>query len=127
MLDRVFDNYVMGSMQRWSSAHYITRQAGAGCATPDEAEIAGGKEASPGLWLARKLARRQCAAAARFACHVRRRAVLFYADWVERIPDDCPRLASLRAELLALPAVSRCVEDARPYRAFFPLGAPDRD
>jgi glutathione S-transferase len=33
----------------------------------------------------------------------------------------------LRAELLALPAVSRCVEDARPYRPFFPLGAPDRD
>jgi glutathione S-transferase len=33
----------------------------------------------------------------------------------------------LRAELLALPAVSRCVEDARPYRAYFPYGAPDRD
>ena len=27
----------------------------------------------------------------------------------------------------ALPPVSRCVEDARPYRGFFPLGAPDRD
>jgi glutathione S-transferase len=52
---------------------------------------------------------------------------LFYADWVERIPEDCPRLVALRAELLALPAVSRCVEDARPYRGFFPLGAPDRD
>ena len=52
---------------------------------------------------------------------------LFYADWVERIPDDCPRVAALRAELLALPAVVRCVEDARPYRAYFPPGAPDRD
>jgi glutathione S-transferase len=52
---------------------------------------------------------------------------LFYADWIEPIPRDCPRLASLRAELLALPAVSRCVEDARPYRQYFPLGAPDRD
>jgi glutathione S-transferase len=52
---------------------------------------------------------------------------LFYADWVERIPADCPRLSALRAELLELPAVSRCVEDARPYRPFFPLGAPDRD
>src|SRR5687768_7764665 len=51
---------------------------------------------------------------------------LFYADWVERIPADCPRLSALR-ELLELPAVSRCVEDARPYRPFFPLGAPDRD
>ena len=52
---------------------------------------------------------------------------LFYADWVEPIPDDCPRLAALRAELLALPEVQRCVEDARPYRPFFPYGAPDRD
>jgi glutathione S-transferase len=52
---------------------------------------------------------------------------LFYADWVERIPDDCPRLAALRAELLALPPVVRCVDDARPYRAYFPYGAPDRD
>ena len=52
---------------------------------------------------------------------------LFYADWVEPIPDDCPRLAELRAELLDLPAVNRCVEEARPYRAWFPSGAPDRD
>jgi glutathione S-transferase len=52
---------------------------------------------------------------------------LFYADWVERIPGDCPRVAALRAELLALPPVSRCIEEARPYRPLFPLGAPDRD
>lgn len=52
---------------------------------------------------------------------------LFYADWVERIPEDCPRLAALRADLLALPAVARCIDDARPYRKLFPLGAPDRD
>src|SRR5690606_21412124 len=52
---------------------------------------------------------------------------LFYADWVEPIPDDCMRVAALRAELLALPAVARCVDEARPYRAWFPGGAPDRD
>ena len=26
-----------------------------------------------------------------------------------------------------LPEVARCVEDARPYRPYFPYGAPDRD
>ena len=52
---------------------------------------------------------------------------LFYADWVEPIPEICPRLRHWRAHLLALPAVSRCVEDARPYRSYFPPGAPDRD
>lgn len=52
---------------------------------------------------------------------------LFYADWVFRIPDTCPRLTAWRAHLLALPPVARCVEDARPFRQYFPLGAPDRD
>jgi glutathione S-transferase len=52
---------------------------------------------------------------------------LFYADWVEPIPQDCPQLAALRAELLALPPVARCVDEARPYRPYFPPGAPDRD
>jgi glutathione S-transferase len=52
---------------------------------------------------------------------------LFYADWVEEIGDQRPRLKAYRARLLAHPAVSRCVEEARPYRAYFPLRAPDRD
>ena len=29
--------------------------------------------------------------------------------------------------MFALPPVARCVEEARPFRPFFPLGAPDRD
>ena len=29
--------------------------------------------------------------------------------------------------LLARPAFARAVDEARPYRKFFPLGAPDRD
>jgi len=52
---------------------------------------------------------------------------LFYADWVERIGADRPRLAAYRARLLAHPIVARAVDEARPFRAFFPLGAPDRD
>ena len=52
---------------------------------------------------------------------------LFYADWAERIDGTFPRLAAWRAYLNALPAVSRCIEAARPYRNHFPLGAPDRD
>jgi glutathione S-transferase len=52
---------------------------------------------------------------------------LFYADWVEPIGDARPKLAAYRARLLAQPAVARCVEEARPFRHFFPLGAPDRD
>ena len=28
---------------------------------------------------------------------------------------------------LAQPQMARAIEEARPYRAYFPLGAPDRD
>ena len=52
---------------------------------------------------------------------------LFYADWVEPIGDTRPQLAAYRARLLAHPAVARAVDEARPYRHYFPLGAPDRD
>ena len=52
---------------------------------------------------------------------------LFYADWVDEIGEDRPRLKAYRARLLAHPAVSKSVEGARQYRPYFPLGAPDRD
>lgn len=52
---------------------------------------------------------------------------LFYGDWVEEIGPARPRLGAYRARLLAHPAVARAVDEARPYRAYFPLGAPDRD
>lgn len=130
MLDRVFDNYVMGSMQRVVAAHLASRdkpELGMR-AEPDAAEIAAAKARLRQAygWLEGWLTDNElpphvslvtCAAA----------PSLFYADWIEQIGEDQPRLRALRAELLALPPVVRCIEDARPYRAFFPLGAPDRD
>ena len=122
MLDRVFDNYVMHNMNRVVMAHIV------GGDDPDQGEIASAREALGRAyrWLEDWLASNAlpphvslvtCAAA----------PSLFYADWVEPIPGEARRLAALREELLALPAVRRCVEDARPYRHFFPPGAPDRD
>ncbi|QYU68825.1 glutathione S-transferase family protein [Leptolyngbya sp. 15MV] len=131
MLDRVFDNYVMGNMQRVIAAHFVDRDDPAAGGLRDEPfapEIAAGKAGLRRVyaWLESWLESNAppphvslvtCAAA----------PALFYADWVEPIPATCPRLAALRAELLALPPVMRCVEDAHPYRAYFPYGAPDRD
>jgi glutathione S-transferase len=131
MIDRVFDVYVMGNMQRVMAAYFVDKDdSGAGGLRdePFAPEVAAGQA---GLrrayaWIERWLAANTlpphvslvtCAAA----------PSLFYADWVERISADCPRLAALRGELLALPPVVRCVEDARPYRPYFPYGAPDRD
>ena len=52
---------------------------------------------------------------------------LFYADWVEEIGPERPKLSAYRARLLQHPHVARVVDEARPYRPYFPLGAPDRD
>lgn len=52
---------------------------------------------------------------------------LFYADWTHRISEAYPLLRAYRARLLARRSFARAVEEARPYRPLFPLGAPDRD
>ena len=52
---------------------------------------------------------------------------LFYADWTHRIDARYANVRAYRARLLARPAFARAVDEARPYRPYFPLGAPDRD
>ncbi len=52
---------------------------------------------------------------------------LFYADWTHRISEAYPVLRAYRARLLARPSFARAVDEARYFRPFFPLGAPDRD
>lgn len=52
---------------------------------------------------------------------------LFYADWTHRIPESMPLLRAYRARLLARPSVVKAVDGGRPFRHYFPLGAPDRD
>ena len=79
-------------------------------------------------WLDKTLAGREWAAGASFsAADCAAAPSLFYADWVEQIGPSRPRLAAYRARLLSHPTVKRAVDEARPYRSYFPLGAPDRD
>ena len=52
---------------------------------------------------------------------------LFYADWTHPIAATYPQLRAYRARLLARPSFARAVKGGRPYRHYFPLGAPDRD
>ena len=52
---------------------------------------------------------------------------LFYADWTYQIPEQYEALRAYRARLLARPSFARAVDEARYFRPFFPLGAPDRD
>ncbi|MFC2951876.1 glutathione S-transferase family protein [Marinicaulis aureus] len=122
MMDRVFDNYVMGVMQIVVDEYIRDAE------NPDATRIGEAREKLIRVygwlesWLDRydrpeRISLIECAAA----------PSLFYADWVHPIPEDCSRLKQWRAHLLSLPAVKRCVDDARPYRGWFPPGAPDRD
>lgn len=52
---------------------------------------------------------------------------LFYADWIHRIAESYPVLRAYRSRLLGRPSFARAVDEARYFRPFFPLGAPDRD
>lgn len=121
MIDRVFDNYVMNTMQECvDEVIRDGRVSDMVKARVDERVtrayrwIDGWLE---GYAMPDTVSLIECAAA----------PALFYADWVTRIPEDCALLRQWRAHLLALPPVSRCVEDARRFRHYFPLGAPDRD
>jgi glutathione S-transferase len=123
-LDRFFDLYVMNNMTRpvfdalrpdGSRDPYGVEQARGGLRTAyDWLE----ENLGEGPWaVGEQFSLADCAAA----------PSLFYADWVEEIGPSRPRVADYRARLLAHPVVVRCVDEARPYRHFFPLGAPDRD
>ena len=122
MLDRVFDNYVMGPAQDVVIEHL--RAPG----NPDMARVqeACGKLERCYAWLEGwlefypvmdQITLVECSAA----------PALFYADWVHPIDESFPRLKQWRAHLLQLPPVACCVDDARPWRQYFPPGAPDHD
>jgi glutathione S-transferase len=79
-------------------------------------------------WLDTELAGREWAIGADFTmADCAAAPSLFYADWASPIPERFATLKTYRARLLARPSVARAVDEARPYRAYFPLGAPDRD
>ena len=124
MLDRILDNHVMTPVQAVVAEHLPFTQK------PDEARIARARAAldKTYLWLDARLTGRRWAAGDEFTlADCAGAPAMFYADWVQRIPDTLVALKDYRARALARPSVARVVDDARPYRPLFPLGAPDRD
>jgi glutathione S-transferase len=123
-MDRVFDNYVMTPMQK-----IVGNQLRA---EPDR-DAYGVLEARALLdkiytWLDERLAGRVWACGASFTlADCAAAPSLFYADWAHEIPRGHANLRAYRARLLARPSVARAVDEARPYRRYFPLGAPNRD
>jgi glutathione S-transferase len=124
MLDRVFDNYVMTPMQKI----VLDRLR------PDSDRDSFGVDEARGCldkiyaWLDERLAGRVWAAAETFTlADCAAAPSLFYADWAHEIPTCHRNLRAYRGRLLGRSSVARAVEEARPFRRNFPLGAPDRD
>ena len=122
-MDRFFDQYVMGSMQK-PVAEALRSDGG----RPEaRAEAAAALDLAYG-WLEGALRDRTWAAGEVFSmADCAAAPSLFYADWVHEIGEEFPAVRAYRARLLARPSFARAVEEARKYRHYFPLGAPDRD
>ena len=45
-------------------------------------------------------------------------------DWTHKIPERFANVWAYRARLLARPSYAKALDEARPYRHYFPLGAP---
>ncbi|MGD9544028.1 MAG: glutathione S-transferase family protein [Methylocystis sp.] len=123
-MDRFFDNYVMTPMQK------IVLDS---LRAHDDRDAFGVADARRALttaygWLNDRMKDRAWAAGEGFSlADCAAAPALFYADWAHRIDDAFPHVNAYRSRLLARPSFARAVDEARPYRAYFPLGAPDRD
>lgn len=123
-MDRFFDNYIHTPLQK---------VVGDSLRQPAKRDEVGVAEARATLdtgyaWLEQRLARREWAAGDRFSlADCAAAPALFYADWAHPIGEQFPNLRAYRARLKARPSFARAIEEARPYRKLFPLGAPERD
>lgn len=124
MLDRFFDNYVSTPQQKIVFDRI----------RPEAARDAHGVAEARAMldtayaWLDGVIEGREWAAGDRFSlADCGAAPFLFYADWTHAIGDRFPNVKAYRRRLLARPSFARAVDEARPYRPFFPLGAPDRD
>lgn len=85
---------------------------------------------APAIRLGQQLAGRRWAAGDAFSfADCTTAPALFYADWAHPLPASRANVTACRQCLLARPSPSfaRAIDEARPYRSYFPLGAPDRD
>jgi glutathione S-transferase len=124
LMDRFFDNYVMNPMQTLVADRMRPR---------NERDTKGVADSTKTLdlaygWLEERLTPQAWACGGNFSladcCGA---PALFYADWVHPIGDRFPKVRAYRGRVLARPSVARVVDEARPFRKFFPQGAPDQD
>ncbi|TKC88019.1 glutathione S-transferase family protein [Trinickia terrae] len=124
LMDRFFDNYVSTSQQKivFDALRPEAERDARGCAD------ARAMLDTAYAWLDKTMAGREWAAGERFSlADCAAAPSLFYADWTHRIDAAFTHVIAYRQRLLKRPSFARAVDEARPFRPWFPLGAPDRD
>lgn len=123
-MDRVFDNHVQANQQR--IIYNALRPEGQRDPLIDQE--ARTKLETAYTWLNDLMADRTWAAGEVFTLADCGAAPgLLYAHWTHAIPKDLVHLWAYRRRLLARSSYARALDEARPYRNYFPLGAPDED
>jgi len=123
-LDRFFDLYVMDPVQFAVGSKLGLLPVKA----EDGLSLAKERLERAYAWLEGQLAGRTWAAGDDFTlADCAAAPSLFYADWTHQISEAYPVLRAYRTRLLARPSFARAVDEARPFRPLFPLGAPKRD
>jgi glutathione S-transferase len=123
-MDRFFDNYVSTPQQKV----VFDRLRPEVVRDPHGVAEARAMLGTSYAWLDTRMATREWAAGDAFSlADCSAAPFLFYADWTHPIDDAFAHVKAYRQRLLARPSFARAVDEARPYRSFFPLGAPDRD
>lgn len=124
MMDRFFDNYISTPQQKIVFNSLRPEEARNAY---DVAEARAMLETAY-AWLDKRMSNREWAAGEAFSlADCGAAPFLFYADWTHEIGETFANVKAYRRRLLARPSVVRAVDEARPYRNYFPLGAPDRD
>jgi len=123
-MDRFFDNYVSTPQQKF----VFDKLRPEGARDPHGVEAARAMLETAYAWLDERMAGRTWAAGDAFSlADCGAGPFLFYADWTHAIDAKFANVRAYRQRLLARPAFARAVDEARRYRHYFPLGAPDRD
>lgn len=124
MLDRFFDNYVMTPQGKFVFDALRPAESRDSYGVEDARKMLDTSYA----WLDQRMQGRTWAVGETFTlADCAAAPALFYADWTHRIPEQYGNLIAYRARLLRRPSFARAVDEARRFRHYFPLGAPDRD
>lgn len=125
LMDRFFDNYVMNA--QGNIVFDFIRPQG----QQDAYGVAQSRTMLDRAyrWLDDHMAKRTWAAGEAFSlADCAAAPALLYADWTYPIPPEFAHVHAYRTRLLQRPSYARALDEARPYRHYFPLGAPaDRD